>query len=248
MRTTAGTFGLPGCALRGLRLQTLTPSDGCSCARVHHLALLLHSYIPNTPLCQDPLRSYSQAAVWPPQLLFDPRVIPTANHPPILALWPSTAPAKGLTAASAALRGALFEATGRGSPGPGSGPGSTARPLSATTIALMMSPGPGPMGTGAPLLLPSGPSGTLPGAPSTSTRGSPGTILGFLSAGALPPGIAAIGGAGGTGGGGPGGGVAGLAHEAAQSATALRAAAEGLAEALEAAVRAREAQNRAMLT
>ncbi|GLI60595.1 hypothetical protein VaNZ11_002742 [Volvox africanus] len=139
----------------------------------------------------------------------------------------------GLSAASAALRGALFEATGRNSNGTGNTTGPMAgRPLSATTIALMMSPGPvGPHSQPPPLLIPVAANGTS----GASTRGSPGSILGFLSGSG--PGAVPSGASGG-----------GLAQEAVQSAAALRTAAEGLVEALEAAVRAREAQNRAMLT
>ncbi|GFR39671.1 hypothetical protein Agub_g142 [Astrephomene gubernaculifera] len=178
----------------------------------------------------------------------------------------------GLTAASAALRGALFDSASvrntAAALAPPNGPTSS-RPLSAASIALLLSQAAGP---GQPLLPGSG-SARGPGA--TSVTG-PGSILGFLgpgvgSTGSMslsggiagvaasgPGGSGAAGGSGaslsggmvggGGGGGGSGGGAAPAADVAAvQSAAALRAAAEALVGVLEAAVRAREAQNRAML-
>ncbi|KAG2448505.1 hypothetical protein HYH02_006396 [Chlamydomonas schloesseri] len=179
--------------------------------------------------------------------------MPPATLPAIIPLRPSSGATEslpdnyGIPAATAALRGALFEASGRASPGLAPmAPGSPSRPLSAHTASLLMqNPGLNLLPGSTQVPLPAGMGGA-------GLRGSnpavPATLLGALASGAVGGGQPTQGQGQGSGlAEASGGGGVGLAGPAA-AAMALRTAAESLVSQLEAAVVAREAQNRALLT
>ncbi|KAG2444934.1 hypothetical protein HXX76_001670 [Chlamydomonas incerta] len=148
-----------------------------------------------------------------------------------------------IPAATAALRGALFEASGRASPGLAPmAPGSPSRPLSAHTAALLMqNPGLNLLPGHTQVPLPPGMGGGL----RSSNPAVPATLLGALASGAVGGQTAPAPGQGsGSAEAAAGAGLAGTAA----AAVALRTAAESLVSQLESAVVAREAQNRALLT
>eukprot|EP00198_Chlamydomonas_reinhardtii_P000344 XP_001689679.1 predicted protein [Chlamydomonas reinhardtii] len=146
-----------------------------------------------------------------------------------------------IPAATAALRGALFEASGRASPSLAPmAPGSPSRPLSAHTASLLMqNPGLNLLPGHTQVPLPVGMGGGL----RSSNPAVPATLLGALASGTVG-GQAAQGQAPGSADAAANASLAGMGAAAA----ALRIAADSLVSQLESAVVAREAQNRALLT